>query len=111
MTDEERDALIGRAVQEHKRLKQYLCCLAREPVQMQQAVKDGLRLIYGETTGHVKDGNMVVANTPHNMMVKACEWPSVEAIGELAADRDETEKRLADITAQLRQMRMGDYAA
>ena len=110
MTDAERDALIGRALQEHKRLKQHLGCLAAKADQMSQTVADGLRLIKGETTGHVKDGNLVVAKTLHSMMVASCDWPSVEAIGELAAERDATEKRLAEVTGQLRDMGMSDYA-
>ena len=109
ITDAERDALIGRAVQEHKRLKQHLGCLAAKADQMQQAVKEGLRLIKGETTGHAEGGGLVVAKTSGSMMVAACDWPSVEAIGALAADRDATEKRLAEVEGQLRDMGMGDY--
>ena len=111
MTEAERDALIGRAVQEHRRLKQHLGCLSVKADQMQQAVAQGLRLIKGETTGHATGGTLHVAEKPHSMMVKGCEWPSVEAIGELAADREATEKRLNEITAQLRDMGIGDYAA
>ncbi|MYH37979.1 MAG: hypothetical protein F4160_14415 [Rhodospirillaceae bacterium] len=110
MTEAERDALIGRAVQEHKRLKQHLGCLKAKADQMQQAVKEGLRLLKAETTGHVKDGQMFVAKTSGSMMMAACDWPSAEAIGELVADREATEKRLDEITTQLRDMGMGDYA-
>ena len=110
MTEAERDALIGRALQEHKRLKQHLGCLAAKADQMSQAVADGLRLIKGETTGHVKDGNLVVAKTPHSMTVASCDWPSVEAIGEIADDRAATEKRLTEVEGQLRNMGMGGYA-
>ena len=110
MTDAERDALIGRALQEHKRLKQHLGCLVAKADQMSQNVADGLRLIKGETTGHVKDGNLIVAKTPHSMAVASCNWPPIKTIGELAADRAATEKRLAEVTGQLRDMGMGDYA-
>ena len=111
MTEAERDALIGRAVQEHKRLKQHLGCLSVKADQMQEAVAHGLRLIKGETTGHATGGALHVAVKPHSLMMKGCEWPSVEAIGELAADREATEKRLNEIAAQLRDMGIGDYAA
>ena len=110
MTDAERNALIGRAVQEHKRLKQHLGCLAAKADQMSQAVADGLRLLKGETTGHFKDGNLIIAKIPHSMTVANCNWPSVEAIGEIAGDRAATEKRLAEVEGQLRDMGMGDYA-
>ena len=110
MTDGEKDALIGRAVQEHKRLKRHLGCLAAKADQMQQAVKEGLRLISGETTGHAESGQLIIARTSGGMIVAACDWPSVEAIGELAADRDATEKRLVEVTAQLRNMGVGEYA-
>ena len=109
MTDAEREALIGRALQEHKRLRQHLGCLAAKADQMQQAVTEGLRLIKGETTGHADGGGLVVAKSLGSMMVAACDWPSIEAIGELAKDRDETEKRLAEVENQLRKMGMGDY--
>ncbi len=109
MTDNERAALIGNAVQEHKALKQTLACLAVKADQMQQAVTDGLRLIAGETTGHIKDGQMTVATKPHSMQVKGCDWPTVEAIGELASEREAAEKRLTEVAAQLRNMGMGDY--
>ena len=110
MTEAERDALIGRAVQEHKTLKQTLACLAAKADQMQQSVAQGLRLLRGETTGHMKDGTLYVAETPHSMMVKACDWPLAEEIGELAAERLATEKRLLEVQGQLRDMGMGDYA-
>ena len=110
MTEAEREALVGRTVQEHQRLKRELGCLAAKADQMQQAVTQGLRLIRGETTGHLKDGTLYVAERPHSMMVKGCDWPSATAIGELATDRLETEKRLAEVASQLRSMGMGDYA-
>ena len=44
------------------------------------------------------------------MMVKACNWPSVEAIAALVEDRKNTEKRLTEVTEQLRAMGMGHYA-
>lgn len=111
MTDAERDALIGRAVQEHKTLRQTLACLEAKSDQMQQAVAEGLRLIKGETTGHAKGGELILATTANSMMVAVCDWPSVEAIGELATERDATEKRLVEVASQLRRMGMGDYAA
>ena len=111
MTEAERDALIARAVQEHRRLKQHLGCLSVKADQMQQAVAQELHLIKGETTGHATGGALRVAEQQHSMMVKGCEWPSVEAIGELAADWEETKRRLNEITAQLRDMGIGDYAA
>ena len=42
------------------------------------------------------------------MMVKACDWPSLKKIGDLVADRTETEKRLCEIDIRLREMGMGD---
>ena len=110
MTEDERAALIGRTVQEHKRLKQNLGYLAAKADQMSQAVNEGLRLIKGENTGHAKDGALFVADHPHSQMMKACDWPSVDAIGGLAADREATEKRLLEITDQLRKMGVGEYA-
>ena len=110
MTDEERGTLIGNAMLEHKRLKLHLGCLEAKADQMEQAVAEGLRLIKGETTGHVRDGQMTVATESGSMRVGGCDWPSVEAIGELVADRKATEERLGEVTAQLRNMGMGDYA-
>ncbi len=110
MTDTERHALIGRAIEEHKTLKHTLACLATKADQMQQAVADGLRLIKGETTGHADGGSLIVAKTAHSMMVATCDWPSVEAIGELVAERAATEKRLAEVAGCLRKRGMGDYA-
>ena len=77
---------------------------------MQQAVAQGLRLIKGETTGHAKDGELCIAERAHSMAVTSCDWPTVEAIGDLAAERYEAEKRLSEIGARLRDMGMGDYA-
>ena len=110
MTDSERDALIGRALQEHKCLKQHLGCLATKADHMTQAVAEGLRLITGETTGHADGGSLIVAKTANSMMVASCDWPSAEAIGELVAERAATEKRLAEVAECLRKMGMGDYA-
>lgn len=110
MTDEERDALIGRAVQEHKRLKQTLACLKTKAGQMQKAVADGLLLLKGDTTGQIKDGELYVAESPHSMRVKGCDWPSKEEIGALVTERIEAEKQLADVEQRLRDMGMGDYA-
>ena len=111
MTDAKRDTLIGQSMQEHKRLKQHLGCLAAKADLMHQVVKDGLRLIKGEATGHMKDRQQFVATRPHDMMVEACNWPSVEAIAALVEDRKNTEKRLTKVTEQLRAMGMGDYSA
>lgn len=110
MTDGERDALIGRALQEHKQLKQHLGCLKAKADQMQQAVKNGLRLVMGETTGHAKDGSLFVSDQPHSMRVRGCDWPSVEAIVELVEDPKAAENRLTEVRTQLREMGMGDYA-
>lgn len=110
MTDAERDALIGRAVQEHKRLKQHLGCLEAKADQMQQAVSEGLRLINGETTGQADEGRLVVAKTKGGVIVAQCDWPTVEEISELAADRAATEKRLSKVEGQLRKMGLEDYA-
>ena len=109
MTDEDQHALIGRTIQEHKDLKRTLACLKAKADQMERAVEMGHRLISGKTTGHVKDGAMMVADKSHSMAVAACDWPSVEAIGELVADRDATEKRLEEVTKRLRDMGLGDY--
>lgn len=46
---------------------------------MQRAVAEVLRLITGETTGHAKDAALLVAESPHSMMVKGCDWPSIES--------------------------------
>ncbi len=51
----------------------------------------------------MKDGALYVAERQHSMMVKGCDWPSAEAIGEFAAER-------AEVAARLRDMGMGDYA-
>ena len=110
MIDTERDAMIGRTVQEHKALKQTLASLSAKADQMQQAVVQGLRLIKGETTGHAKDGALFIAEDPNSMRVSGCDWPSVEAIGELVTERSATEKRLDEITSQLRELGMGNYA-
>lgn len=109
MTDEDQHALIGRTIQEHKDLKRRLACLKAKSDQMKQAAENGLRLIEGETTGHVKDGSMFVATAKHHHSTAACDWPSVEAIGELVADREETESRLDEVTKRLRDMGLGDY--
>ncbi len=111
MTDAERAALIGHTIQEHKRLKQHLGCLSAKADQMKQAVAEGLRLITGETTGHVEGDTLVVAKTAHSMMVARCDWPTVEVIGDLASDRAATEKRLTEVEGQLRDMGLGDYTA
>ena len=110
MTEQESDALIGRAIQDHKRLKLKLACLATKADQMEKAVRQGLRLIKGETTGHMKDGSLTVADSPHSMRVSGCDWPTVEAIGDLVSDREETEKRLKEITERLRGAGLADYA-
>ena len=55
MTDAKRDTLIGQSMQEHRRLRRHLGCLAAKADLMHQVVKDDLRLIKGETTGHMKD--------------------------------------------------------
>ena len=64
MTDDERNALIGRTVHEHKRLKQHMDDLDRKADHMQQAVKEGLRLISGETSGHAEGSTLYVAQQP-----------------------------------------------
>ena len=102
MTDAERDALIGRAVQERQRLKQGVGCLARKADQMQQAIAEGLRLLTGETAVHMKDGALYFAASPHSMMVRGCDWPSASEIGELAIERLETKRRLTEVESQLR---------
>ena len=109
MTDDERNVLIGRAMQEHKQLRQKLGCLAAKADGMLQAVADGVRLLKGDTTGHFKDGALYVAERSHSMAVKECAWPSREDIGAVIADRAETEERLAEVTKQLRDMGMGEY--
>ena len=109
MGDDERNALIGETLQEHKRLKQRLACLATKADRMQKAVAQGLLLISGKTTGHEKDGQLFVANKAHSMMMMAYDWPSVKKIGELVADRDEAERRLAEVEGRLRDMGLGDY--
>ena len=110
MTETERDALIGQTLREHKRLKQTLACLSTKADRMQQHVVQALRLIKGETTGHAKGVELYIAERAHSMAVKSCDWPTVEAIGELAAERAEAEKRLGEIETRLRDMGMGDYA-
>ncbi|MCZ0954896.1 MAG: hypothetical protein OXJ56_20180 [Rhodospirillaceae bacterium] len=109
MTEAERATLIGRTLQEHKSLKQHLGCLATKADHMAQAVAEGLRLITGETTGHADGGSLIVSKTANSMMVASCDWPSVEAIGELVAERAATEKRLAEVEECLRKMGMGEY--
>ena len=42
---------------------------------MQQSVKDGLRLITGET----EDDVLVTAEKPHSMKVRNCDWPLLES--------------------------------
>ena len=53
---------------------------------MRQAVAQGFLLISGKTAGHLQHGQLLVAEAAHSMMVKACDWPSVKQIGDLAAD-------------------------
>ena len=77
---------------------------------MQQAVNDGLRPIEGKTTGHMKVSQLLIASRPHGIMVMACSWPSIEEIAELTEDRKNPDKRLGAVTAQLREMEMGDHA-
>ncbi len=109
MTEAERAALIGNALQEHKDTRQKLGCLNAKADRLMQNVTLGTRLIKGETTGHLKDGGLFVAESSHSMMVKECVWPSREEIGALVEDRTATEKRLVELEEQLRSMGMGDY--
>ena len=66
--------------------------------------KNGQRLIMGETTGHANDGELFLAEHPHGMRGKNCDWPSVDVIAELAEDRKNTDRRLAKVTERLRAM-------
>ena len=74
---------------------------------MRQAVAQGLLLIGGKTTGHVKDGRPLVSDKAHGMTVKACHRPSLNKIGDPVADR--TGKRFCEIEIRLRETGMGGY--
>ncbi len=51
MTDKDREALIGGAVQQHKALRQHLGCLSAQADRMKTAVSAGLEVISGEKPG------------------------------------------------------------
>ena len=108
MTESERDALIGQTCRERQALKRARGCLAAKADRMRTAVAQGVRLLTGEATGHFTNGVLHVAVPKHGVTVGACDWPSAEEIGDLLAERDATEKRLAEVERQLRDMGIGD---